>query len=74
MKITSFTYSIFLFILLLNCISYGQADRPLFKSALSKYTFSTTLEKQEQKLKSNPIVQRFAESRKKLSFYPLYKP
>lgn len=54
---------------------YGQADKPPYISAVPKFTFSKTLVEQEQELKTNPIVERFADSRKKLSkdrYRPIY--
>src|SRR5260221_1379484 len=53
--------------------SAGQADRPPFISAVSKSSFSKTLGEQEQQLKTDPLVLRFAESRKKQSKDP-YRP
>ena len=42
---------------------------------MPKYTFSTTLAQQEEELKSNPLMLRIIESRKKLSgdkYRPIY--
>ncbi len=61
--------------LLGSYISYGQADKPPYISAVSKYTFSKTLIGQEQEIKANPMVEHFADSRKKLStdrYRPIY--
>ncbi len=55
--------------------SSGQADKPPYISAVPKYTFSKTLAGQEQELKANPMVEHFADSRKKLStdrYRPIY--
>jgi len=55
--------------------SSGQADKPPYISAVPKYTFSKTLVGQEQELKANPMVEHFADSRKKLStdrYRPIY--
>lgn len=70
------SYILLYFIVLFACNrSYGQADKPPYISAVPKYTFSAILEEQNQELESNPIVQRFADSRKKLSvdrYMPIY--
>jgi hypothetical protein len=53
-----------LLLVLIGCQqSYGQADQPPYVSPVPKYTFSETLKKQEQEIKNNPLVKRFAESR-----------
>jgi len=51
----------------------GQADRPPFISAVPKSTFARTLQEQEQQLKNDPLVMRFADSRKRQSKDP-YRP
>ena len=53
--------------------STGQADKPPYISPVPKFTFAKTLAEQEQQLKNNPLMLRFAESRKKLSKDP-YRP
>lgn len=53
--------------------SAGQADKPPYISPVPKSTFGTTLEEQEKQLKTDPLVLRFAESRKKQSKDP-YRP
>lgn len=53
--------------------SAGQPDKPPYVSAVPKATFATTLEEQEKQLKSDPLVLRFAESRKSQSKDP-YRP
>src|SRR5258706_2596921 len=53
--------------------SAGQAARPPFISAVSRSSFAKTLGEQEQQLKTDPLVLRFAESRKKQSKDP-YRP
>ncbi len=53
--------------------SAGQPDKPPYISAVPKATFATTLEEQEKQLKSDPLVLRFAESRKNQSKDP-YRP
>ncbi|HEX2970399.1 MAG TPA: glycoside hydrolase family 32 protein [Bacteroidales bacterium] len=54
--------------------SQGQLNTD-FKSKVPKFTFSNTVSEQEEELKSNPLVLRMAESRKKLShdkWRPIY--
>src|SRR5690625_472383 len=48
-------------------------DKPDYTSPVPQYEFPTTLEKQEEALKTNPLMQRFAESREALSSDP-YRP
>ena len=75
MKKIVFIFSIAFFILLFNGVVYGQADRHPFKSEVQQFVFSRTLEEQEIEIESNPLVQRFAESRKKNSadpYLPIY--
>lgn len=53
----------------------GQTTNPDYTSKVPKYTFSSTLPEQESELKTNPLLQRLIESRKKLSgdrFRPIY--
>ena len=50
--------------------SSGQADKPPYISPVPKSTFGSTLEEQEKQLKTDPLMLRFAESRKKLSKDP----
>ena len=50
-------------------------ERPDYSSAIQQYTFPTTLEEQEEALRTNPLMQRFIESREKLStdrYRPVY--
>ena len=56
-----------------NHHSIAQADQPPYISPVPKFTFAKTLAEQEQQLKSNPLLLRFAESRKKQSTDP-YRP
>ena len=61
-------------LVLVTCLqSEGQPDKPPYVSAVPKATFATTLEEQEKQLKSDPLVLRFAESRKRQSKDP-YRP
>jgi beta-fructofuranosidase len=70
--------AIFLFTIFISALvqeSVAQADQPPYVSPVPKFTFGKTLEEQEQQLKTNPLVLRFAESRKKQSgdrYRPLY--
>lgn len=53
----------------------AQPGQPPYESLVPKFTFSNTLAEQENELKENPLVKRFAESRKRLSadrYRPLY--
>lgn len=61
--------------LLVTFPSVAQPDRPPYASAAPKFTFGQTLAEQEAQLRSNPLMQRFAESRKRQSgdkFRPIY--
>ena len=73
-------------ILLLACSEAKQPDSKMsatvvepaeqtedYTSKVPMYTFATTLEEQEEQLKTNPLLLRFHESRKKLSSDP-YRP
>ena len=46
--------------------SAGQSDKPPYLSPVPKFTFAKTLAEQEQQLKTNTLMLRFAESRKNL--------
>jgi beta-fructofuranosidase len=66
------------FVLLLNFLlvhyyASGQADKPPYISPVPKFTFAKTLAEQEEQLKTNPLILRFAASRKRLSSDP-YRP
>ncbi len=53
----------------------AQGKKPDFTSRVPKYTFGDTLEEQEAQLKKNPMLKRFAESRKKMAgdrYRPIY--
>lgn len=55
--------------------AYSQFVPPDYTSKVPKYTFAATLEEQEAQLKTNPLMLRLIESRKKLSadrFRPIY--
>ncbi len=45
-------------------------NQPDYTSRVPKYTFADTLEEQETQLKTNPLIQRFVESRRKMSGDP----
>ena len=50
-------------------------EQPDYTSKVPQFTYPNTLEEQEEALKSNPLLQRFRESRKKLAedpHLPLY--
>ncbi len=51
----------------------AQADQPPYKSPVPFYKFSTTLSSQQEELKSNGLMERFANSRKKQEQDP-YRP
>ena len=66
------------FVLLLNFLlvhyyASAQADKPPYISPVPKFTFAKTLAEQEEQLKTNPLILRFAASRKRLSSDP-YRP
>src|SRR3990172_8492542 len=50
--------------------SSAEQEQPGFTSRVPQYTFADTLEEQESQLKSNPLVLRFAESRRKMAADP----
>lgn len=53
----------------------AQANQPPYESPVPKFTFPNTLTEQENELKANPLLKRFADSRKKQSadrYRPLY--
>lgn len=55
--------------------SISQDKQLDYTSKVPKYTFATTLKEQEEQLKTNPLMLRFAASRKKLAadkFRPIY--
>ena len=55
--------------------SLAQADKPPYISPVPKFTFAQTLNEQEEQLKTNPLMLRFAESRKRLAsdrYRPIY--
>ncbi|QMU29465.1 glycoside hydrolase family 32 protein [Adhaeribacter radiodurans] len=54
---------------------FAQPDKPPYVSAVPKFTFGKTLKEQEAQLKTNPLMLRLEESRKKLAgdqFRPIY--
>ena len=48
-------------------------SQPDYTSRVPKYTFADTFEEQDAQLKTNPMIQRFIESRKKMASDP-YRP
>jgi len=73
MKQTTTRLKLFVIFLLVSYYSSGQADKPPYISPVPKFTFQKTLAEQEEQLKTNPLMLRFAESRKRLSSDP-YRP
>ena len=73
-------YVPFVLFLLLNLAGLGQQQdaQPTatdYTSKVPKFTFSSSLQDQQEQLRSNPLILRFAESRKKLAadrFRPIY--
>ena len=53
--------------------SKARKERPDYTSRVPKYTFADTLQEQEAQLKTNPLILRFIESRKKMAGDP-YRP
>ncbi|HEX8040769.1 MAG TPA: glycoside hydrolase family 32 protein [Chryseosolibacter sp.] len=54
---------------------FAQANEPPYVSPVPKFTFAETLEAQQEQLKTNALMVRFAASRKKLSsdkYRPIY--
>jgi len=60
-------------VLLVRVQSAAQPDKPPYISPVPKFTFAETLAEQEQQLKTNPLMLRFAESRKRQAKDP-YRP
>ena len=61
------------FALLLGGVSLAQQGQPDYTSKVPRYTFANTLEQQQEQLETNPLILRFAESRKKMAGDP-YRP
>ena len=56
-------------------VLHAQSERPDYTSKVPQFTFPRTLEEQEAALKTNPLMMRLNEARKKLStdkFRPVY--
>jgi beta-fructofuranosidase len=70
MKIKSTILLVILFFEVGLLYTSAQADKPPYLSPVPKSTFGKTLAEQEQQLKTDPLVLRFAESRKKQSSDP----
>lgn len=64
---------LFLFSSLASVPSMAQRDEPPYLSPVPKFTFSETLAEQEKELEQNPLLKRFAESRKRQASDP-YRP
>ena len=72
-KLTIFPLIILL--LLLDNLSFAQANQPPYESPVPKFKFSNKLADQQTELKSNTLLKRFEESRKRQStdrYRPLY--
>lgn len=68
-------FAVLFSILLTNVQLIGQDKLPDYKSKVPKFVFGTTLAEQEEQLKANPLILRFAESRKRQSadkYRPIY--
>ena len=67
---------VFIFLVFIVCHrSKAQANEPPYISPVPKFTFAETLAEQEEQLKNNPLVLRFAASRQKQSddrYRPIY--
>ena len=53
----------------------SEKERPDYTSRVPKFTFATTLKEQQEQLKRNPLMLRFAESRKSMAadrYRPIY--
>ncbi|HRP57369.1 glycoside hydrolase family 32 protein [Agriterribacter sp.] len=75
MKKIIVVFTLIILVLFGHNLSFGQADKPPYISSVPKYTFSNTLPEQENELRNNPLLKRFAGSRKKQSsdrYRPLY--
>ena len=69
----SVSFVLLLNFLLVHYFASAQADKPPYISPVPKFTFAKTLAEQEEQLKTNPLILRFAASRKRLSSDP-YRP
>ncbi len=75
-SIRSFTYLPGISVMVWMFFPFGmtaltaQQTPPDYTSIVPRYTFSTTLEEQEQELRTNPLLMRFKESRQKMSGDP----
>jgi len=74
-RIAKYVHIICILVVLMisNSVLAQETERPDYTSPVPQYEFPTTLEKQEEALKTNPLMQRFAESREALSSDP-YRP
>jgi len=73
MKKIALSILLFFISLLINPYLLAQSDKPPYLSPVPKFVFATALAEQETQLKNNPLLLRFAESRKRLSADP-YRP
>jgi beta-fructofuranosidase len=75
MKKVSVTLSLCCTVILGSQQTFAQADQPPYISPVPKFNFANTLNEQQQQLKSNPLLVRFAEARKRQArdrYRPLY--
>ncbi len=54
----------------LEKVGFAQEEQPDYTSGVPQYKFAETLEEQETQLKTNPLLKRFHESRKKMAGDP----
>src|SRR5690606_40709182 len=73
MKKKNLILALGLFLISGSLASYAQRDEPPYLSPVPKFTFARTLAEQEAQLKDNPLLKRFAESRKRQAADP-YRP
>ena len=53
-------------------ITWEPTDHPYYTSKVPKFSFATTLEEQEEQLKTNPLMERFRKSRQEEASHPHY--
>ena len=57
---------------LMSGYAFGEDKKPDYTSKVPQFTFADTLVKQQEQLEKNPLILRFAESRKKLITDPYH--
>jgi beta-fructofuranosidase len=73
MKKNNLYFALGLCLVFTSIASHAQRDEPPYLSPVPKFTFARTLAEQEAQLKDNPLLKRFAESRKRQAADP-YRP